>query len=60
MTKHALIAYSIGNFKDEVRYDILPVAAYHILLGRPWQFANIAIHHGKSNPYSFEVKGRSI
>ena len=31
--------------------------ACHLLLERPWQFDKDAIHHGKSNTYSFKLKG---
>jgi len=33
--------------------------ACHLLLGRPWQFHKDAIHHGKSNTYSFKLKGKT-
>ena len=32
--------------------------ACHILLGRPWQFDRDAVHEGKRNVYSFEMKGK--
>jgi len=35
VTKQPLVADSIGNFKDEVLCDILPMNAYHVLLTRP-------------------------
>jgi len=56
MTKQALIAYSIGNFKDEVLCDVLPMDACHMLLVRPWQFDKSVIHHGQTNTYSFKIK----
>jgi len=30
----------------------------HLLLGRPWQFDRNDIHNGRSNTYSFKLKGR--
>ena len=33
--------------------------ACHLLLGRPWQFDKDAILHGKSNTYSFKLKGKA-
>ena len=38
MDKQVLINFSIGNYKDEVLCDLVPMEATHILLGRPWQF----------------------
>ena len=33
--KQVLINFSIGNYKDEVLCDLVPMEATHILLGRP-------------------------
>ena len=35
VTKQVLINFTIGNFKDEVLCDIVPMEANHLLLGRP-------------------------
>jgi len=35
MTKQAVVAYSVGNFKYEVLYDVLPIDSCHVLLARP-------------------------
>ncbi|XP_052728506.1 uncharacterized protein LOC128195301 [Vigna angularis] len=43
------VALSIGNFKDEVVCDVVPMEAFHVLLGRPWQFDHNTIHHGLTN-----------
>jgi len=59
VTKQALIPFSVGNLKDEVLCDILPMDACHLLLGRPWQFDREAIHNGRPNTYRFKLKGRS-
>ena len=59
VTKQALISFSVSNLRDEVLCDVLPMDACHLLLGRPWQFDKDAIHHGKSNTYSFKLKGKT-
>ena len=59
MTKQALIGFSIGNFKDEVMCNVLPMGTCHMLFGRPWQFDKSVIYHGKNYNYSFKVKGHS-
>ncbi|XP_052725960.1 uncharacterized protein LOC108320710 [Vigna angularis] len=43
------LAISIGNFKDDVICDVVPMEACHVLLGRPWQFDNDTTHHGLTN-----------
>jgi len=32
------VEFSVGNYKDKVLCDVVPMKACHILLGRPWQF----------------------
>jgi len=44
VTKQALITSSIGNLKDEVLCDVLPMNTCHMLLSRPWQFDKSSIH----------------
>ncbi|XP_074298795.1 uncharacterized protein LOC141629735 [Silene latifolia] len=34
--------------------------AYHILLGRPWQYDRDALHRGRSNEYELKDKGKRI
>ncbi|RDX93950.1 hypothetical protein CR513_23724, partial [Mucuna pruriens] len=36
--KQVLVSFAIGNYKDEVLCDVVPMKAGHILLGHPWQF----------------------
>jgi len=36
VTKQALISFSVGNLRDEVLCDFLPMDACHLLFGRPW------------------------
>jgi len=35
VNKQILIAFSIGQYKDEVLCDVVPMEATHVLLGRP-------------------------
>jgi len=59
VTKQALISFSVGNLRDGVLCDVLPMDACHLLLGRPWQFDKDVIHNRRSNTYSFKLKGLS-
>jgi len=35
VNKQVLITFPIGKYKDEVLWDVVPMEATHILLGRP-------------------------
>jgi len=60
VTKQVLINFSIGNFKDEVLCDIVPMEANHILLGRPWQFDRKVVYDGHTNTYVFSSLGKKF
>jgi hypothetical protein len=34
VNRQVMISFTIGNYKDEVLYDVLPMHATHLLLGR--------------------------
>ncbi|XP_068483847.1 uncharacterized protein [Phaseolus vulgaris] len=51
--KQVEIEFSIGNYKDNVLCDVVPMEACHILLGRPWQFDKKTSHNGLTNEISF-------
>ena len=53
VTKQVLVAFSIGNYKDEVLCDVAPMHAGYLLLGHPWQFDRKVTHDGYKNIYSF-------
>ncbi|XP_051133023.1 uncharacterized protein LOC127252761, partial [Andrographis paniculata] len=38
VTKQVLVEIELQGYKDEVKCDVVPMQACHILLGRPWQF----------------------
>ena len=52
-----MVKFKIGNYHDEILYDIIPMDVYHLLLGRPWQFDRHAVHDGHANTYSLTKDG---
>nr|KYP60180.1 Transposon Ty3-G Gag-Pol polyprotein [Cajanus cajan] len=54
------VEFSIGNYKDKVKCDVVPMEACHILLGRPWQFDKQTHHDGFSNKITFTHKGKKF
>ena len=59
ITRQVLVSFLIGNFKDQVTYDVVPMQATHILLGKPWKFDREANHEGKTNKYKISKNGKS-
>ena len=60
VNKQVLIRFSIGKYKDEVLFDIVPMEATHILLGRPWEFDRKVFHDGFTNKLSFDFHGHKV
>ncbi|PKU66848.1 putative mitochondrial protein [Dendrobium catenatum] len=58
--KRCQVDFSIGQFRDRVQCDVVPMDACHLLLGRPWQFDKGTIHNGTSNTYSFNHNKHQI
>ena len=58
--KQALVNFSIGNYKDELWCDVIPMSACHLLLRRPWQFDRKVVHEGDTNVYSVQVGHKRI
>jgi hypothetical protein len=58
VTKHVLISFLIGKYKDGVLCDVVPMLASHLLLRRPWHFDRKAKHDKIKNRYSLEMDGR--
>ncbi|XP_057479195.1 uncharacterized protein LOC130766548 [Actinidia eriantha] len=54
VTEQCDISFSIGkDYQDIVICDVVDTDAYHMLLGRPWQFDKNTVHRGKDNTYTF-------
>ena len=51
VNKQAKVLITLGNYKDEVLCDVVPMNACHVLFGRPWQFDRNATHEGRSNRF---------
>ena len=58
--KQVLVSFSVGKYKDEVLYDVIPMHAGHILLGRPWQFDRKVNRDGFKNRNSFVKDNKTI
>ena len=51
-------SFKIGAYEDTLECDVFPMSVCHLLLGRPWQFDRGVIHNGRTNHYSFKMKGK--
>jgi hypothetical protein len=60
VTKTARVHFYIGSYHDFADFDVVSMDACSVLLGRPWEFDTDAIHHGRSNKYTFMHKGKKI
>jgi len=54
VTQQVKVCLTIGRYNDRVLYDVTPMEANHILLGRPWQYDTKAVHDGFTNKISFQ------
>ena len=57
VTEQCKVDFQIGTYKDVILCDIMPMDVCYILLGRPWQFDQKAIHDGRRNTYTLEKDG---
>ena len=61
VNSRCLISFSIGkNYNDELWFDVIPMDAGHMLLGRPWLFDRKVTNYGYLNTYSFTKNGKKI
>ena len=54
------MSIQIGDYKDEIYCDMLPMDVAHVLLGCPWLYDLNVTNFGKDNIYSFKYKGKNI
>ena len=60
VTQTCRVSFSICSYTDSIDCDVVPMQACSLLLGHPWEHDNDAIHHGRSNKYTFVHKGKKI
>ena len=58
--KQVKVEFSVGNYKDNVLCNVVPMEACHILLGRPWQFDKKTMHNGLTNEITFTHKEKKF
>jgi hypothetical protein len=59
VTKQCLVDFKMGEYKDKVLCDVIPMDVCHVLLGRPWQYDQNVVHDGRMNTYTLEKDGRT-
>jgi hypothetical protein len=57
VTKKCLVDFKMGEYKDKVLCDVIPMDFCHVLLGRPWQYDRNIVHDGRMNTYTLEKDG---
>ena len=60
VTQRCLVSIQMGDYKDEIYCEVLPMDGAHVLLGRPWLYDLNVTNFGKDNIYSFKYKGKNI
>ena len=60
VAQKSLVSIQMGDYKDEIYCDVLPMDVAHVLLGRPWLYDLNVTNFGKDNIYSFKYKGKNI
>jgi hypothetical protein len=58
VTHRVKVPFAVDGYTDKVECDVLPLHVCHLLLGRPWQHDVNALHHGRTNRYTFMHKGK--
>jgi hypothetical protein len=57
-TKQCLADFKMGEYKDKVLCDVIPMDVCHVLLRRPWQYDRNVVHDGRMNTYTLEKDGK--
>jgi hypothetical protein len=58
VTKQCLVEFKMGEYKDKILCDVIPMDVCHVLLGRPWQYDRNVVHDGRMNTYTLEKDGK--
>ena len=60
VTQIVRVHFSIGSYSEFADCNLVPMQACSLLLARPWKYDTDALHHGRSNKYTFMHKGKKI
>jgi hypothetical protein len=60
VTQTVWVHFSIGTYSDFADCDMVPMQACSLLSGHPWKYDIDALHHGRSNKYTFMHKRKKI
>ena len=60
VTQRCLVSIQMGDYKDEIYCEVLPMDVAHVLLGRPWLYDLNVTNFDKNNIYSFKYKGKNV
>lgn len=52
VSKQCLVSLTLGTYINEVLCDVLEMDAFHLLLGRPWQYDRRTIYNGYTDTYN--------
>jgi hypothetical protein len=59
VTKQCLVEFKMGEYRDKILCDVIPMDVCHVLLGRPWQFDRNVVHDERMNTYTLEKDGKT-
>jgi hypothetical protein len=59
VTKQCLVEFKMGEYRDKIMCDVIPMDVCHVLLGRPWQYDRNVVHERRMNTYTLEKDGKS-
>ena len=60
ITQRCLVSIQMGDYKDEIYCEVLPMDVAHVLLGHPWLYYLYVTNFGKDHIYSFKYKDKNI
>lgn len=60
MRDPCLITFNIGSYSANALFDVFPMDAYHVLLGRLWKYYRRVMHDGTKKTYQFDKDGEKF
>ncbi|KAF7810704.1 Transposon Ty3-I Gag-Pol polyprotein [Senna tora] len=60
VTRQCRVPIQLGEYQEDVLYDVLPMDVAHVLLGRPWLYDHNVISYGKENTHAFKHGEKTI